>query len=142
MPGHAPLGRPVRRRDRAGATAAPQRGDLRPPLPVRRRGGGRRHPRTGCRSAARRATRRVRRTAAGARRPPRISSLFRVVEAGGVTRAPDAEALRAGLPGAYGELRRAADALLSTNSFMDRLEATRVVTPDRAPRRRPGRPPG
>ena len=58
--------------------------------------------------------------------------LFGVVEAGGVTRAPDAEALRAGLPGAYGELRRAADALLSTNSFMDRLEATGIVTPDRA----------
>ncbi len=58
--------------------------------------------------------------------------LFGVVEAGGVTRAPDAEALRAGLPGAYGELRQAADALLSTNSFMDRLEATGIVTPEQA----------
>jgi Ni,Fe-hydrogenase III large subunit/Ni,Fe-hydrogenase III component G len=58
--------------------------------------------------------------------------LFGVIEAGGVTRAPDAEALRAGLPGAYGELRRAADALLSTNSFMDRLEATGIVTPEQA----------
>jgi Ni,Fe-hydrogenase III large subunit len=58
--------------------------------------------------------------------------LFGVVEAGGVTRAPDAEALRAGLPGAYGELRRAADALLASNSFMDRLEATGIVTPEQA----------
>jgi Ni,Fe-hydrogenase III large subunit len=60
--------------------------------------------------------------------------LFGVIQPGGVTRAPDAGALRAGLPGAYGELRRAADALLGTNSFMDRLEATGIVTTEQAQR--------
>jgi Ni,Fe-hydrogenase III large subunit len=54
--------------------------------------------------------------------------LFGVMAAGGVRRAPDAAALRDGLPRAYGELRRAADALLSTNSFLDRLEATGIIT--------------
>ena len=43
-------------------------------------------------------------------------------------------ALRRGLPGAYGELRRAADALLSTNSFVDRLEATGILTREAAQR--------
>jgi len=60
--------------------------------------------------------------------------LFGVMAAGGVRRAPDAAALRAGLPGAYGELRRAADALLATNSFMDRLEATGILTGEQARR--------
>ena len=60
--------------------------------------------------------------------------LFGVMEVGGVRRAPDAVALRSGLPGAYGELRRAADALLSTNSFMDRLEAAGIVTGEQARR--------
>jgi Ni,Fe-hydrogenase III large subunit/Ni,Fe-hydrogenase III component G len=60
--------------------------------------------------------------------------LFGVLEVGGVRRAPDVTALRSGLPGAYGELRRAADALLSTNSFMDRLAATGIVTGEQARR--------
>jgi Ni,Fe-hydrogenase III large subunit len=54
--------------------------------------------------------------------------LFNVLAIGGVRMAPDTAALRAGLPGAYAELRRAADALLETNSFLDRLEATGIVT--------------
>jgi hypothetical protein len=41
--------------------------------------------------------------------------LFGVVEPGGARRAPDGEALRRGLPGAYGELCRATGALLGTN---------------------------
>jgi Ni,Fe-hydrogenase III large subunit/Ni,Fe-hydrogenase III component G len=60
--------------------------------------------------------------------------LFGVMEVGGVRRAPDADALRRGLPGAYGELRRATDALLSTNSFMDRLEAAGILTGEQARR--------
>jgi len=54
--------------------------------------------------------------------------LFNVLAIGGVRAGPDNSALRAGLPAAYGELRRAADALLATNSFLDRLEATGIVT--------------
>ena len=42
--------------------------------------------------------------------------------------------LRRELPGAYGELRRAADALLATNSFLDRLEATGILTAEQARR--------
>ena len=60
--------------------------------------------------------------------------LFGVVDIGGTRRGPDAEALRRELPGAYGELRRAADALLSTNSFLDRLEATGILTREAARR--------
>ena len=60
--------------------------------------------------------------------------LFGVMEVGGVRRAPDTAALRSGLPDAYGELRRAADALLSTNSFLDRLEAAGIVTSEQARR--------
>ncbi|MHB2023201.1 MAG: NADH-quinone oxidoreductase subunit D-related protein [Mycobacteriales bacterium] len=60
--------------------------------------------------------------------------LFGVLAVGGVTRAPDLEALRRDLPDAYGELRRVSDALSKTNSFLDRLEATGVVT-DEAVRR-------
>ena len=60
--------------------------------------------------------------------------LFGVVEPGGVSRAPDADVLRRELPGAYGELRRAADALLSTNSFLDRLEACGILTVEQAHR--------
>ncbi len=58
--------------------------------------------------------------------------LFGVVGVGGVGRAPDADVIRRELPGAYGEFRRAADALLDTNSFVDRLEATGIVTTDQA----------
>jgi Ni,Fe-hydrogenase III large subunit len=54
--------------------------------------------------------------------------LFGVLTVGGVRHLPDAAALQAGLPGAYGELRRAGEALLRTNSFVDRLEATGIVT--------------
>lgn len=58
--------------------------------------------------------------------------LFGVLDTGGVRRAPDAAALRQGLPGAWAELRRAIDALMSTNSFVDRLEATGTVTGEQA----------
>ena len=60
--------------------------------------------------------------------------LFGVMATGGVRKAPDSAALRDGLPRAYGELRRAADALLSTNSFLDRLEATGILTGEQAHR--------
>ena len=60
--------------------------------------------------------------------------LFGVVEPGGTARAPDVAVLRRDLPAAYGELRRAADALLSTNSFVDRLEACGVLTAEQARR--------
>jgi Ni,Fe-hydrogenase III large subunit len=60
--------------------------------------------------------------------------LFNVLAIGGARRAPDVAALRTGLPAAYGELCRAADALLATNSFVDRLEATGVVTQEEAGR--------
>ncbi len=60
--------------------------------------------------------------------------LFGVFDAGGARPRPDAEVLRAGLPGAYGELRRAAEALLGTNSFVDRLEATGILTAEQARR--------
>jgi Ni,Fe-hydrogenase III large subunit len=58
--------------------------------------------------------------------------LFGVTATGGASRAPDADAIREELPGAYGEFKRAADALLGTNSFVDRLEATGILTPDQA----------
>jgi Ni,Fe-hydrogenase III large subunit len=60
--------------------------------------------------------------------------LFGVVTPGGVSRAPDATALRSDLPAAYDELRRATDALLTTNSFVDRLEATGILTAEQARR--------
>jgi Ni,Fe-hydrogenase III large subunit len=58
--------------------------------------------------------------------------LFGVIEMGGVRRGPDLEAVRRELPGAYGELQRCAHALLGTNSFLDRLEATGTVTVETA----------
>jgi len=62
--------------------------------------------------------------------------LFGVVGIGGARRAPDPAPLRRDLrrdlPRAYGELRRAADSLLSTNSFVDRLEATGVLSAEQA----------
>jgi Ni,Fe-hydrogenase III large subunit len=58
--------------------------------------------------------------------------LFGVAEPGGARRAPDAGVLRRELPGAYDELRRACDALLATNSFVDRLEATGILTAGQA----------
>ena len=60
--------------------------------------------------------------------------LFGVMEVGGVRREPDSAALRSGLAGAYAELRRAAEALQGTNSFMDRLEAAGIVTGEQARR--------
>jgi Ni,Fe-hydrogenase III large subunit len=60
--------------------------------------------------------------------------LFGVVDIGGTRADPDGAALRRDLPGAYGELERAADALLSTNSFLDRLEATGNLTEEAARR--------
>ena len=60
--------------------------------------------------------------------------LFGVLEVGGVRRAPDVAALRAGLAGAYGELCRAGEALMATNSFVDRLEATGTITGEQAVR--------
>lgn len=53
--------------------------------------------------------------------------LFGVVDIGGVRCTPQLQALRRYLPGAYGELERCAHALLNTNSFLDRLEATGIV---------------
>jgi len=60
--------------------------------------------------------------------------LFGVVDIGGTRTDLDAAALHTDLPAAYGELERAADALLSTNSFLDRLEATGILTEEAARR--------
>ncbi|MGH3781169.1 MAG: hypothetical protein ACRDRO_11225 [Pseudonocardiaceae bacterium] len=60
--------------------------------------------------------------------------LFGVLDVGGVTRPPDLEALRRLLPGAHDELRRVTDALMRTNSFLDRLEATGLLTSEQAQR--------
>jgi Ni,Fe-hydrogenase III large subunit len=60
--------------------------------------------------------------------------LFGVVDIGGTRTGPDTGVLRRDLPGAYGELRRAADALLTTNSFLDRLEATGILAEETARR--------
>jgi Ni,Fe-hydrogenase III large subunit len=60
--------------------------------------------------------------------------LFGAVDIGGTRVEPDTAALRRDLPDAYGELRRAADALLSTNSFLDRLEATGILDEEAARR--------
>jgi Ni,Fe-hydrogenase III large subunit/Ni,Fe-hydrogenase III component G len=60
--------------------------------------------------------------------------LFGVIVPGGVSRAPDTDVLRRELPGAYDELRRAAGALLNTNSFVDRLEACGILTAEQASR--------
>jgi Ni,Fe-hydrogenase III large subunit len=58
--------------------------------------------------------------------------LFGALAIGGVRATPDAAALRRGLPAAYAEISRAGEALLRTNSFVDRLEATGVVTQEEA----------
>jgi Ni,Fe-hydrogenase III large subunit/Ni,Fe-hydrogenase III component G len=60
--------------------------------------------------------------------------LFGVMDIGGVRRGPDAAALLGELPRVHDELRRTADALLATNSFADRLEATGIVTTEQATR--------
>lgn len=59
--------------------------------------------------------------------------LFGVLEVGGVARSPDTVALRELAP-AHDELRRVIDDLLSTNSFLDRLEATGLIDPAEARR--------
>jgi Ni,Fe-hydrogenase III large subunit len=53
--------------------------------------------------------------------------LFGVLSVGGVARAADLDTLQKLLHPAYDELRRVTDALLSTNSFLDRLEATGLL---------------
>jgi Ni,Fe-hydrogenase III large subunit/Ni,Fe-hydrogenase III component G len=60
--------------------------------------------------------------------------LFGVLDIGGVTRVPDLSALHQLLPDAHDELRRVTDALSVTNSFLDRLEATGVVTAEQVRR--------
>ena len=60
--------------------------------------------------------------------------LFGAVDVGSPGRMPDLGRLRGDLPGAYGELCRAADALLRTNSFVDRLEATGILSAEQARR--------
>ncbi|MGH2873011.1 MAG: hypothetical protein ACRDL5_11195 [Solirubrobacteraceae bacterium] len=60
--------------------------------------------------------------------------LFDTVCPGGVQRAPDADQLRALLPGILDELQYVVRALLSTNSHVDRLEATGHVSEDDARR--------
>lgn len=58
--------------------------------------------------------------------------LFGVLDIGGVRRAPDTDALRRLLPGVHDAFGRLASDLFGTNSFMDRLEAAGIVTPERA----------
>ncbi|HTZ63331.1 MAG TPA: NADH-quinone oxidoreductase subunit C [Solirubrobacteraceae bacterium] len=60
--------------------------------------------------------------------------LFGVLAPGGVARAPDVDVVRRGLPRLCDELRRVARALLATNSHVDRLEATGVVSRETARR--------
>ena len=58
--------------------------------------------------------------------------LFGVIDIGGVTRGVDLAALGAETHSVCGDLRRVTDALNSTNSFLDRLEATGVITTTQA----------
>ena len=60
--------------------------------------------------------------------------LFGIVSVGGVHRAPDAGAVRDLLLPAVGELRRAVEALLKTNSHVDRLETCGIVSEEAARR--------
>jgi Ni,Fe-hydrogenase III large subunit len=60
--------------------------------------------------------------------------LFGVVCPGGVRGAPDAGTIRSLLPAALDELRDVVRALLATNSHVDRLEATGIVTEQEAQR--------
>ena len=60
--------------------------------------------------------------------------LFGVVTLGGVSRGPDVPALLQHLPSAHDELRRVVEALWSTNSFVDRLEACGIVKHEQAAR--------
>ncbi len=58
--------------------------------------------------------------------------LFGTVCIGGAGKDPDVEALRSLLPATCDRFREVTDALLKTNSFVDRLEATGRVTTDTA----------
>ncbi|MGH2893943.1 MAG: NADH-quinone oxidoreductase subunit D, partial [Solirubrobacteraceae bacterium] len=60
--------------------------------------------------------------------------LFGVLCPGGAHRAPAVEAIQSALPSILDELRYVVASLLSTNSHVDRLEATGVVTPEDAHR--------
>jgi Ni,Fe-hydrogenase III large subunit/Ni,Fe-hydrogenase III component G len=60
--------------------------------------------------------------------------LFGVLAIGGVTRSLDAGAVGSLLPDAASEFRRVVSSLIKTNSFMDRLEACGIVTPEAARR--------
>ncbi len=60
--------------------------------------------------------------------------LFGVVTVGGVRRFPDAQALRRELPNAYAGLSEVSEELLTTNSFVDRLEATGSISAEDARR--------
>ena len=60
--------------------------------------------------------------------------LFGVLCVGGARRGPDAEAIASLLPAAIGELERAVEALLKTNSHVDRLETCGIVTGEAAGR--------
>jgi Ni,Fe-hydrogenase III large subunit len=58
--------------------------------------------------------------------------LFGVLRPGGVTRAPVCEPIASGLGPVLAELGGVVDGLLSTNSYVDRLEATGIVASARA----------
>jgi Ni,Fe-hydrogenase III large subunit len=60
--------------------------------------------------------------------------LFGVVGLGGARRAPDPDAVRRLLPTAIGELGRAVEALLKTNSHVDRLETCGILSQETARR--------
>jgi Ni,Fe-hydrogenase III large subunit len=60
--------------------------------------------------------------------------LFGILCAGGVRRAPDREAIRTLLPAAVHECQRAVEALVKTNSYVDRLETCGVVPEELARR--------
>jgi Ni,Fe-hydrogenase III large subunit/NADH:ubiquinone oxidoreductase subunit C len=60
--------------------------------------------------------------------------LFGIVLSGGVARGPTAEPIRRELGALLDELREVASGLLGTNSYVDRLEATGIVTPEEAHR--------
>ena len=60
--------------------------------------------------------------------------LFGVVSPGGVRRGPEATEIQARLGPILDEFRYVVDALLATNSHVDRLESTGMVTPENAHR--------
>jgi Ni,Fe-hydrogenase III large subunit len=60
--------------------------------------------------------------------------LFGVLSIGGVARGADEDALRSQLPSVLDEIDRVTEVLMSTNSFLDRLEATGQVTEETARR--------